>query len=164
MGGSDVTSSVYSNGVITIPSVTGDIVIIATAKEIDVVDNMIDTAGVTSGKRLSSSSGSEKDQSGYFITGHMSVKKGDVIRTSGGNFNDANCFGGVWCYFSDGSYWTYNYTSASSSPISVTAWDIVVDANGNLVITIKNDSVASIRLCGIGTGTGLVVSKNKEIE
>lgn len=34
MGGSDVTSSVYSGGVITIPAVTGDIVITATATEI----------------------------------------------------------------------------------------------------------------------------------
>lgn len=34
MGGTDVTSSVYSNGVATIPAVTGDIVITATATEI----------------------------------------------------------------------------------------------------------------------------------
>ena len=126
--------------------------------------NLIDTAGVTSGKRLSSSSGSEKDQSGYFVTGFLSVAAGDVIRTSGGNFNDANGLGGVWCYLSDSSYWTYSYTNTSSSPISVPAWDIVVEANGNLVITIKNNSVASIRLCGIGTGAGLMVTKNQEIE
>lgn len=37
MGGTDITSSVYSNGTITIDSVTGNVVIIATAKEDEVV-------------------------------------------------------------------------------------------------------------------------------
>ena len=34
VGGVDVTASVYANGVVTIPAVTGDVVITATAKEI----------------------------------------------------------------------------------------------------------------------------------
>lgn len=39
MGGTDVTSSVYSNGVITIASVTGDIVITATTAELPLATN-----------------------------------------------------------------------------------------------------------------------------
>ena len=123
--------------------------------------NLIDTVGVEAGKRLSSSGGT-KDNAATFVTGAIRVQQGYIIRTSGANFiNDGNA--GVWCYRSDGSFWTMSYLYQTSSPVSVAAWDITFDSSGNLVITIKNDSVASIRLCGIGTGAGLMVTKNQEI-
>ena len=137
---------------------------VITEPEKEPIINLIDTAGVTSGKRLSTSSGSERDQSGYFVTGFIPVNKGDVIRTSGGNFNDSSSLGGVFAYKTGNSYWTFSYTMASASPISAAAWDIVIDSNGNLVITVKHDQITAIKLCGKGTGNGLIVTKNQEIE
>lgn len=124
--------------------------------------NLIDTVGVTGSSRLSSS-GAVKGNTGTFVTGNITVQQGDIIRTSGAKFYGSG-FDGIWCYRSDGSYWTMSYTTAANTTISTTPWDIVVDANGNLEITIKSTTVASIRLCGSGSGAGLLVTKNQEIE
>lgn len=92
MGGVDVTSTVYSNGVISIGSVTGNVSITVTAAAMKKYTNQmpisIDTDGnVYNGKgwkgqyRLSSSSGSEKSGvNNIGITGFMPVKSGDVVR------------------------------------------------------------------------------------
>jgi hypothetical protein len=168
MGGVDVTASVYANGVITIPVVTGSIVITANAKEVEVIVNLIDTAGVTSGKRLSATNGTERDSSDMFITGYIPITSaGDVFRTSGASFNAyVNGSVGIWIYEEDKTYWTYDYTNPSQSPISKDYWDIVIDNNGNLTVTIKRENEVGqyIRLCGIGTGEGLLVTKNQPIE
>lgn len=125
--------------------------------------NLIDTVGVTDGVRLSSSSGSEKTQSGYFVTGSMAAQKGDVFRTSGADFDDGGSYAGVFGWKTGGAYWTYSYTKFSASPISNTAWDIVVDASGNLEITINSVDLTAIRLCGIGSADGLLVTKNQSM-
>ena len=165
MGGVDVTASVYANGVITIPAVTGNLVITAVEKEVEVIINLIDTVGVTSTTRLSTSSGTEKTSDDNFVTGFIEVKKGDVIRTSGADFKaDVNGNCGVWIYREDKSYWTYDQTKYSSSPIVRNWWNIVVDADGNLTITISGDGNNHIRLCGRSTGAGLLVTKNQEIQ
>lgn len=142
----------------------GNTVLWKSEPEEEPIVNLIDTVGVTSGKRLSTSSGSEKTQSGYFITGKMSAQKGDVFRTSGADFDDGGSFAGVFCWKTDGAYWTYSYTKLSASPISSAAWKIIVDEQGNLEITINSADIASIRLCGLGTGEGLLVTKNQEIK
>ena len=93
MGGEDVTSSVYANGLITISEVTGNIVITATvtAKEPTVtytnqIPISIDTDGsVYNGKgylentRLNSSGGTTT-LAGTAITGFIPVKVGDIVR------------------------------------------------------------------------------------
>lgn len=165
MGGVDVTASVYSNGVINIPSVTGNIVITAVEKEQEVIVNIIDTVGVTKDKRLSTSGGSVKDNTGTFVTGFIPLTPaGEVYRTAGANFNtDKNGNVCMVVYNEDKTYMNYNYTKASESPISKSWADIVVDANGNLTITSKSVVNRWIRLCGIGTGEGLLVTKNQEI-
>jgi hypothetical protein len=166
MGGTDVTASVYSNGVISIPAVTGNLVITAVEKEVEVIVNLIDTVGVTSGKRLSTSSGGERDNASTFVTGYIQMNGvGDVYRTSGANFNtdkDGNTC--VVIYQDDKTYWTFSYLKASESPISQSWADIVVDSNGNLTITSKSVTARKFRLCGIGTGEGLWVTKNQEIK
>lgn len=137
----------------------------------EVIVNLIDTAGVTSGKRLSTSGGGERDNAGTFVTGYIQLEAvGDVYRTSGINFNadnNSNC--GVWIYQSGKAYWTYLNTNKSKSPISFSVCDIVVDASGNLTITTKSawtDGTGGrwIRFCGIGTGANLIVTKNQEIK
>lgn len=84
MGGIDVTSSVYSNGVITIANPTGDIVITASAILIPVVNNVLATAeeygstavyngvGYKDGKYLSTSAiPYEGTDANFFTTGYI---------------------------------------------------------------------------------------------
>lgn len=87
MGGTNVTSSVYSNGVINIPNVTGDVVITAVGEAPLPYTNLIKTSinsngsafvgtngedGYKTNTRLNSS-GAETTQSGVETTGFMSV-------------------------------------------------------------------------------------------
>ena len=91
MGGVDITSSVYSNGVITISEVTGDLIITIVANEIVVAyTNQIPISkdkdgkvyngiGYKSGYRLDSS-GNDSALPGAFVTGYIPCKLNDIIR------------------------------------------------------------------------------------
>ena len=91
MGGTDV-SNYYSGGKIAIPRVTGDIVItISTVESGATTPNILTDAfkvggvskpavGFTNGKRLSTTNGAEKDNTGSFVTGFIPVKAGSVVR------------------------------------------------------------------------------------
>lgn len=91
MGGVDV-SNYYSGGKIAIPSVTGNLEItISTVESGATTPNILVDAfkvggvskpavGFTNGKRLSTSTGVEKDNTGSFITGFIPVKAGSVVR------------------------------------------------------------------------------------
>ena len=99
MGGSAVT---VTNGVISIASVTGNIVITATA-EVGMVNQIpISTdasgnlfvgtngeKGYKTGYRISASSGNESAQSGAEVTGFIPVKTGDTMYIKGINVNTA---------------------------------------------------------------------------
>lgn len=96
MGGTDITSTVYSNGVITIANVTGNVHITATASKpkVNVLPTALDTDGASayptvshpslttvgyaSGYRLGSG-GTESAASGKYVTGFIPVKQGDKI-------------------------------------------------------------------------------------
>lgn len=91
MGGVDV-SNYYSGGKIAIPSVTGNLEItISTVESGMTTPNILVDAfkvggvskpavGFTNGKRLSTSTGSEKDNSGTCVTGFIPMTRGSVIR------------------------------------------------------------------------------------
>lgn len=96
MGGSDITASAYSNGVITIASVTGNVSITVTASKpkVNLLPTALDTDGASiypavshsslatvgyaSGYRLGSG-GTESAASGKFVTGFIPVKQSDKI-------------------------------------------------------------------------------------
>lgn len=93
MGGVDITSTAYSNGAISIGSVTGNVSISVTAaaEVVDTYTNRMPTSidsngsvyngtGWKGGTRLSSSSGDEKAHNNNGITGFINVKSGDVVR------------------------------------------------------------------------------------
>lgn len=99
MGGLDV-STYYKDGIISIPEVTGDIVITATAvtqtpaytnlldTAIDMNGNVIGHTPMHSNMRYNSSSGDPVANTGTYITGLIPIKKGDVVRIRwGGNRN-----------------------------------------------------------------------------
>lgn len=91
MGGTDV-SIYYSGGKIAIPRVTGNLVITISAVESGVVAPNILTdsfkvggasqaaVGYTNNKRLSTSTGVEKDNTGSCVTGFIPCKAGSVVR------------------------------------------------------------------------------------
>lgn len=96
MGGTDITASAYSNGVITIASVTGNvsITIVASKPRVNLLPTALDTDGASiypavshsaqtsvgfaSGYRLGSG-GTESAASGKFVTGFIPCKQGDKI-------------------------------------------------------------------------------------
>lgn len=93
MGGTDITASAYSGGVITIPSVTGNVIITASAAEKGVYTNWIPKStttqtgteiynapyGFKAGTRLNSSN-MMSEVTGMCTTGFIPVKEGDVVR------------------------------------------------------------------------------------
>lgn len=95
MGGVDITSTAYADGVIAIAAVTGNIVITATATavvvsgyvnqvplSVDENGNVFNGKGWIGATRLSSS-GSTKAADYCSATGYISVKGGDVVRLKG---------------------------------------------------------------------------------
>lgn len=101
MGGVDV-STYYKDGIISIPEVTGDIVITATAvAQAPVYTNLLDTAIDMNGNiightpmyqnmRYNSSSGAPVEHQGTNITGLLPIKKGDVVRIRWGGNRDTS--------------------------------------------------------------------------
>lgn len=89
MGGTDITSSCYNNGVITITSVTGDIVITATAEEIDYLHFTSRTAGSqgTTATWLEPTAQREFDYNKYYYTAVDSGKRGNYPTTKVTGFN-----------------------------------------------------------------------------
>ena len=79
MGGVDITATAYSNGVVTIPKVTGDVVITATAVVVELVNvlaastdvngNVYNGVGWKKDTRWSGSSNAEQDYSNVYLSG-----------------------------------------------------------------------------------------------
>lgn len=95
MGGVDITSEVYdsSTGAISIPNVTGDIVITATAAEIipETATNfcVVNGDGWISGGRCSTSGAADRfDNENYAVTNYFAVTNGDTVYVSGLNIDN----------------------------------------------------------------------------
>lgn len=183
MGGVDITSTAYANGVITIPTVTGNIVITATATAIVVsgyvnqvplsVDengNVFNGKGWIGATRLSSS-GSTKANDYCSATGYISVKGGDVVRLKGVPFTSGSEYVCVY----NAEHVLIGYLSGSSHSTAVGTAVV----NGDLVtVTLANNSnIAWIRASlqyegdetnGVdnpkeGPGPIMIVTVNQEI-
>lgn len=168
MGGVDVTSSVYSKGVIKINStsqtgevVTGNIVITATAKAVTNYTNVIDTVGTEDNVRLRS--GGATGGAAGFASGYFSAKGGDIIRVCFPNGNRASIpSNGVYCC-------TYSDTKGTL----VTAYDA---SNTNVIKnmtstgyevhipTSVNCSYARVAGGANGQHAGWIVTVNEEIK
>lgn len=109
MGGADITASVYSDGIIDISAVTGDIVITANATVPAAYTNLVPLSinadgtiyngiGYKSGYRLNSS-GIEKEHAGACVTGYIPCTKGGILRTLGNTGASVGTTGNyVACY------------------------------------------------------------------
>ena len=152
MGGVDITSTAYSNGVITISSVTGDIVITAsaTAKPAYTYTNQVpiskdENGNVFNGKgwigntRLSSS-GTTKDGRYSSTTGYIPATSGAVIRTKGVKFNSGSEYICVY----DSTFALLGYISGVSHSTEIGT----ATCDGDLTVTTlaSNSNIAWIRV------------------
>lgn len=126
--------------------------------------NLIDTVGYTDGQRYSASSYGAKDAPGYTLTGSITLSPGEVLYTSGVNFDAAeNSYSNIAIVTNDGA-WTLVTSSidGDTSNGKYVAWTI--DSANNLTITGgEYITGCSIRLTGYGSGANLIVTKNQPI-
>ena len=193
MGGADITASAYSNGKISISSVTGNIVVTITAvKIVSGYTNLVKTSTDTDGSvyngtgykdnaRLSSSGGvSSSAQNGSVVTGFIPFKNTDIIRIKGATWSHrANEHFYFSLYNSSKSLITNGYTSAETystdanmrSQISVvydattgvTTISIVDPTSNTGILRAAAKQASYFRINAYGKGADLIVTVNQEI-
>lgn len=162
MGGVDISASAVSGSTVTIASVTGNITITCAAT----ITNLIDTIGISANTRLSTSSGVNKDKTGWATMGAnmdaaslIHLVAGDTLRVKGVSIPAAN----------DGSSAIVKYNADGTFYSATYLWDghtfqmmaFHNDANG-IVVTCQGDNY--IRLSPICTDASAVVATiNEEI-
>lgn len=157
MGGVDISTSAVSGSTVTIASVTGNIVITCAAE----ITNIINTVGISTDTRLSTSSGTNKARVGWATIGanmdaasliHLAV--GDVLRIKGVGIPAASDgSSAIVKYNADGTFYsaTYLYNGAHFN-------GMLCSDEGNGVIKIVNrESENDIRVSVICTDTTAVV-------
>lgn len=151
MGGGVDVSTFYKDGVISIPEVTGDIVITATAitqapAYVDQLTNSINMTGTKIGKqwmypnkRYNSSSGNPVDNTDTNITGLIPCKIGDRVRmrftgTSEVSYNAIKCFKSDRTECLTG-YLSFHHLTAEGTAFTNNAINDI--ANGKLEFTLN---------------------------
>lgn len=169
----EITSTAYSNGIISISNVTGDIVITVVAKKASVTniltssfihnDISYEAIGYEDNARLSISSGSTTSATDRVVIGYCPVSSGDIIRVKGLTYPDTNDDGTVAIvrYNSSKTFVSANrLNSTNTAPLN----GISCSFDDNLLTITINSIDGFIRLCGIGsTGKDCVVTINEEI-
>lgn len=173
MGGTDITNSVYSNGTINIPSVTGNVVITATAQkkvlyinQIPISTNadgaVISDTGYLTNTYLGSSNGAEGYNWDYECTGFIPCKVGDVVRLKNVAFSKTTNSGSnrLAFYGSDrGFIKIYNAGETYDT-------QAVTDGSGNWTqFTVPSGAAgaAYFRMCCNGITTASIITVNQEI-
>lgn len=173
MGGIDITNSAYGNGVINIPSVTGNVVITATAEKKVLYVNQIPLSTGTDGKLisdtgfltntyLSSSNGNEGYNWDWECTGFIPCKVGDVVRLKNVAFSKTSDSGSnrVAFYGSDRSFIKmYNASETYDTKA-------VVGSDGNwtqFTVPSEISNVVYLRLTCNGITANSIITINQEI-
>ena len=180
MGGTDITSTAYSDGGISIASVTGDIVITATATKIvsytnqvpistDADGNVYNGTGYKDGYRINSS-GAEAELSGFTATGFIPFTKGQTIRIGGEGITYAE-YGCLLMFYDAAKTYISNsgiaydkvgnttYGTWTTEETSVFCLD-PLDTYPNTLSGING----YIRISAKGSGANLIVTLNEKIE
>ena len=113
MGGVDISASAVSGSTVTIASVTGNITITCAA----MITNIIDTIGISANTRLSTSSGVNKDKTGWATMGAnmdaaslIHLVAGDTLRIKGVSIPAANDgSSAIVKYHADGTFYSAGY-------------------------------------------------------
>lgn len=160
MGGTDITSTAYSNGTIHIASVTGNVVITVTGKEAKQYSgNIVDTVGYTDNNRYSTSSGNMSAQSGYVAIHEIAFAypaSGEFrIKVTGVNdHKDANCT----YVLTDGNgvkktsgYFNTQYEGSS--------WGHTWDSEASYIYFKSNSGINGIKFSAYGVGADAVITQ-----
>lgn len=179
MGGVDV-STYYKDGIISIPEVTGDIVITATAiAQAPAYTNLLDTAIDMDGNvightpmyqnmRYNSSSGAPVENQGTNITGLLPIKNGDVVRIRFKGSSDIS-YQSIKFFKPDRTQVKTGYMSFSNIKKGQIGTVINVDAANGIVDFEFNDSNAAARgaayfsIVLYDTLENVIVTTNEEI-
>ena len=162
MGGVDISVSAVSGSTVSIPSVTGNIVITCAA----VITNIIDTVGISANTRLSTASGANKAQTGWATIGAnmdasslIHLKTGDTLRIKGASLPAAN----------DGKSAAAEY-SATATLVSTgyiyngRVWNSLNFTSSGDIVTITSTGEHYIRISLICTDASAVMATvNEEI-
>lgn len=177
MGGTDITSSAVTGNSVSVPSVTGDIVVTAAASEIlNLVPSSTDSeggiyngTGYKDGYRLNSS-GAEAALSGFAVTGFIPFTKGQTIRVGGSGITFSEY--GSMLYFYDGSKTAVAQTGIDYNQIGKSEYGVWVTDEANSVVCLtpsanypsSGSESGYFRVSAKGSGAKLVVTLDKEIE
>lgn len=162
MGGTNITSSAYSNGVINIAKVTGKVVITAKANAVTSYTNVIDTAGTEDNVRLRS--GGATGSAAGFASGYFPAKGGDIIRVYFPNGNRASIpSNGVYCctYTNTSGTLVTVYDGSTSSTVLKNATDKGYEIH---IPSSVNCSYARVAGGPNGAYAGWIVTVNEEIK
>lgn len=179
MGGVDITSTVYSSGTISIPNVTGDVVITATATKIVSYTNQVpistdasgavyNTTGFKDATRISSS-GAESASSGFAATGFIPFTKGQTIRLGGDGITFAEY--GCMVYFYDSTKTAISGKGVAYNHVGNTNYGTWT-TESNTAFTWKpsvnypNPDIDSgfIRISAKGSGANMIVTIDEPID
>lgn len=163
MGGTDISSTAVSGSTITIPKVTGNIVIICAAE----ITNIIDTIGISANTRLSTSSGANRVQSGYAAIGAnedaaslIHLVSGDTLRIKGASLPASNDnYSAIVLYNASGAFNVSNYLHNGFT------WNNLTfnNADGGVTITSGGDHYFRVSLI-CADASVVIATINEEIE
>lgn len=180
MGGADVTADVYADGVITISSVTGDIVVTAAAAKYinqlplatDTDGSIYNSVGYKTQARIDSN-GAVVEANGMAATGFIPCALGDVVRMQGINFNSESSNYDqhrIVFYAADQTLLEVSQGNKANSDPAV-ALAGVYDSYGNLIqftvqaaLLTNLSAVACFRICADTFSGSAIITVNEEIE
>ena len=166
MGGVDITSTAYSNGVVNIAKVTGDIVITASATKKASYTNLADptSADWSNDDRLSSSATNKGPGTnpGHVVTNWIDCVQGDVIRIKGIDILDGTS-----------GYAVHHTTTNTAVKCSSFTQHFTTDANGVISCTVATwvaadtqPNITKLRFSGkltAASANDVIITKNQEI-
>lgn len=162
MGGVDISVSAVSGSTVSIPSVTGNIVITCAA----VITNIIDTIGISANTRLSTSIGDNRPQRGYAAIGKnkdaaslIRLTAGDTLRIKGVSLPASDdTFSAIVLYNASGAFVSSSYLHNGLTWNSLT----FKNSDDNVVITCRSERY--FRISPICTDASVVIATiNEEI-
>ena len=178
MGGVDVTADVYVDGVVSIPAVTGDVVITAVAIKVATYTNQLPIAagadgsayngglGYKEGYRLNSS-GAETETKGITVTGFIPCKPGDVIRLANMDFDSADTSSAHRLALYDADKANILVRSAPDVGINYAeTFGAVLDDDGGIVrftIPASQTAAAYFRISAAGISSETIITINEAI-
>lgn len=177
MGGEDVTSTTYSNGAITINSVTGNVVITAVStKQVNYtnqVNNAINSSGESekyTDNTYLSSSGSPSAMNGFVTTGFIPID-GKAVHTYriGGSGITWNEYGARIAWYNSDFSLKGSVTSYDKLGSSIYYPEIIEDSVATAAFKTTNNVTAAVgaayfRITAKGKGANLIVTIDEPIE